>query len=148
MLSSKSNVVLDGVLTKNKKDGMERPVVHKEVTTEFDQERLGNYLADVLTTDDTYKLRSFCWYAIALHFGLRGGEVFAQLKVSNLVFKKDEEGKDFVQLHSDFCTKNTAGGTKSKESHSRRYASCGFEENYSVFESWSAATFSAFYPWM
>ena len=47
-----SNVFLDGVLKKNKKDGMERPVVHKEVITEFDEERLGSYFADVLTTND------------------------------------------------------------------------------------------------
>ena len=69
---------------------MERPVVHKEVITEFDQGRLGSYFADVLRTDDTYKLQSFCCYIITPHFGLRGGDVFAQLKVSDLVFKKEK----------------------------------------------------------
>ena len=99
---------------------MERPVVQKGVITEFDQERLGSYFADVLTTNDKYKLQSFCWYVIALHFELRGGKVFAQLKVSDLVLKRDAEGKDFVYLHFDFCTKNTPGGTKSKE-----FSTCG-----------------------
>ena len=74
----------------------------------------------MLTADGTFKLQSFCWYVIALHFGLRGGQVFAQFKVSDLVFKKDEGGKDFVQLHSDFSTKNTPSGTKSKE-----FSTCG-----------------------
>ena len=72
---------------------MERPFGHKEVITEFDQERLGSYFADVLTTNDKYKLQSFCWYVIALHFELRGGKVFAQLKVSDLVLKKTKQGK-------------------------------------------------------
>ena len=50
-----------------------------------DKERLdaSAYFEDVLTSGDTYKLRSFVWYGFARHFGLRRGEVFAKITRSN-----------------------------------------------------------------
>ena len=84
-----SNAVLDGVLKKNKADGKEKQVQHKDAITEDDLARLKTYFSDVLTANDTYKLQSYCWFNIPLHFDLRGGEVFAKLTKDNLVFKTE-----------------------------------------------------------
>ena len=76
----RNNEVLDAVLKRNKAQEYCKPLQHKDVLTEEDRVRLNSYFADVLEADDTYKLRSFCWYNMARHFGLRGGEAFAKLK--------------------------------------------------------------------
>ena len=112
-----SNRLLDTVLKKNKAEGKARPVQHKESISEADKLRLSEYFQDVLESDDTYKLQSYCWFNIARHYGLRGGEVFAKLRRQDLVFKRDGDGKEFVLLDNDFVTKNTPGGLNAREFH-------------------------------
>ena len=60
--------------------GTTKPVKQKDALSEADKKCLNQYFVDVLITKDTYKLHSFCWFTMARHFGLRGGEVFARVK--------------------------------------------------------------------
>ena len=113
-----SNNLLDAVLKRNKAEGKSKPVQHKESITEADKARLNEYFEDVLDSNDTYKLQSYCWFNIARHYGLRGGEVFAKLTRQDLLFKQDDQDKEYVVLRSDFLTKNTPGGLKAREFHS------------------------------
>ena len=84
-----SKNALDAVMKKNKPDGLERQVQHKDPITEEDKKRLATtYFEDTLETNDTYKLQFFAWYTIATHFGLRGGEVFAQIRKQDLVLRR------------------------------------------------------------
>ena len=53
---------------------------------------------------------------MALHFGLRGSEVFTKLKKTDLSFEKDGKS-EYVVLKGDFNTKNTPGGLSSREFH-------------------------------
>lgn len=115
-----SNRILDAVLKHNKAHGLAKPVEHKDAITEEDKVRLRAYFADVLETQDTYKLQSFCWFNIARHFALRGGEVFARIKRTDFDFRVDEEKKEYVVLKTDFLTKNSPGGISSRE-----FKSCG-----------------------
>ena len=87
-----SNRILDAVL-KHKAHGLAKPVEHKDATSEEDKVRIRAYIADVLETQDTYKLQSFCWFNIARHFALSGGEVFARIKQTDFDFRVDEEKK-------------------------------------------------------
>ena len=66
-----SNRILDVVLKHNKAHGLAKPVEHKDAITEEGKVRLRAYFADVLETQDTYKLQSFCWFNIARHFALK-----------------------------------------------------------------------------
>jgi len=79
--------ILDSVLKTNKATGACKPVQHKDAINAEDKARLQTYFADVLETNDTYKLQSFCFYNLAIHFGLRGGEVFAKLRKSDVEFR-------------------------------------------------------------
>ena len=69
--------------------------------------------------NDTYQLQSYCWYNIAQHFGLRGGEVFAKFTKNDIVFERDSDGVEHVKLKSDFLTKNTPGGLNGRDQHMR-----------------------------
>ena len=103
-----SNNSLDAVLKRNKAElGESKPVQHKESITEAEKVRLNECFEDVLDSDDTYKLQSYCWFNIARHYGLRGGEVFSKLTRQDLLFKEDDQDKEYVVLRSDFLTKNT-----------------------------------------
>lgn len=110
-----SNRLLDASLKKKKAEGQSKPVQHKESISSPDKVRLDEYFSDVLETQDTYKLQSYAWYNIARHFGLRGGEVFALLKVTDLQFCHDENNDEFISLKSDFLTKNSPGGINARE---------------------------------
>lgn len=105
-----SNRVLDGVLKKNKADGVEKLMVHKEALKKDDLDRLDQYFSDVLTDCDAVKLTQYCWLQLTLHFALRGSEVQIQLKKSDIVFKTDACGKEYIALSTDFMTKNCRGG--------------------------------------
>ena len=115
-----SNQLLDAVLKVNKSTGLTKPVKHKDTLSQADKERLDLYFADVLTTEDTYKLQSYCWYNMARHFGLRGGEIFARVKKSDLDFRTTEDGTPYIVLNADFLTKNTKGGVNARE-----FQTCG-----------------------
>ena len=80
--------VLDGVLKKNKAEGVEKLVEPKEAIRKADMERLDDYFRNVLTEGDAIKLTQYCWLNIMLHFALRGSEVQIQLKKSNIKFEK------------------------------------------------------------
>ena len=105
-----SNRVLDGVLKKNKSEGVEKSVVHKDALKKEDLDRLDEYFSEVLTECDPVKLTQYCWLQLTLHFALRGSEVQIQLKKNDIVFKKDASGKEYVALSTDFMTKNCRGG--------------------------------------
>lgn len=117
---NESNRVLDAVLKANKASGQCKLVQHKEAMSEADKTRLQDYFADVLDSQDTYKLQSYCWFNIARHFGLRGGEIFSRLKRTDLEFNVDEDGPEYIRLKADFVTKNTKGGIQSRE-----FKTCG-----------------------
>ena len=55
-----SNQLLDAVLKVNKANGKTKPVQHKDSLSEADKVRLQEYFADVLQTEDSYKLQSYC----------------------------------------------------------------------------------------
>ena len=77
---NRSNQILDAVVKHKKAHGLAKRVEHRDAITEEDKVRLRAYFADVLGTQDMYKLQSFCWFNIARHFALRGGQVFAGIK--------------------------------------------------------------------
>ena len=54
------------------------------------------------------------WYTMTMHFGLQGYEVLVQLNKSDLKFKEDDSG-EFVELSTDFASKNCPGGTAGRE---------------------------------
>jgi len=97
----RSNQILDAVLKNNKATGACKPVQHKDAINAEDKARLQTYFADVLETDDTYKLQSFCFYNLAIHFGLRGGEVFAKLRKSDVEFRTGEDGVENIVPNSN-----------------------------------------------
>eukprot|EP00117_Sycon_ciliatum_P004994 scpid80416/ scgid9125/ len=63
----------------------------------------------MLTCQDPRKLSFFVWYTVTTHFCLRGGELQAKLKKSDLVLTV-VEGKESFHLATDFMTKNHRGG--------------------------------------
>ena len=102
-----SNRVLDGVLKKNKAEGVEKLDEHKEAIRKADMERLDDFFRNVLTEGDAVKLTQYCWLNLTLHFALRGSEVQIQLKKSDIKFEKDGKGEEYVVGPStDFMSKN------------------------------------------
>ena len=74
-----------------------------------DLEKLDHYFADVLTVPDPRKLSFFVWYTVTTHFCLRGGELQAKLRKSDLIFSTMDD-KEVIHLATDFMTKNHRGG--------------------------------------
>jgi len=107
---AKANSVLDGVLKENKKTGKEQSVEHKDPLTAADWDRLMEYFKGVDTTDDPILLCRYVWFCVTLHFCLRGREVQCQMLKTDLVFTKDENGFEIIQLSKDFASKNHQGG--------------------------------------
>ena len=50
------------------------------------------------------------WFSVSLHFCLRGREIQCQLRKEDFIFKKDENGDDYIVLSRDFLSKNHQGG--------------------------------------
>ena len=96
-----SSNVLDAVLKKNKSDGLERQVLHNDAITEEDKKRLGTYFADVLETNDTYKLQFFCLVYHHHSFRPSGWRSFVQTRKQDLVFEKDADGEEYMKLDKD-----------------------------------------------
>ena len=119
-----SNIVLDAVLKRNKAEGKTQKVQHKDALTDADKDRLAMYFEDVLETQDTRKLQSYCWYNIARHLGLRGSEIFVRIRKDDIEIKTNEDGSEYVTFKGDFLTKNSPGGINGRE-----FASCGRIEN-------------------
>ena len=99
-------------MKKNKNDGVERQVQHKEPIRQEDLALLDEYFSDVLKCGDAVKLTEYCWLQISLHFVLRGSEVQIQLKKTDVEFHFDPSGKEYVVLSTDFMSKNCSGGLK------------------------------------
>ena len=115
-----SNRVLDGVLKKNKAEGVEKLVEHKEAIRKADMQRLDDYIRNVLTEGDAVKLMHYCWLNLTLHFTLHGSEVQIQLKKSDTEFEKGGKGEEYVVLSTDFMSKNCRGGIDG-----RSFQTCG-----------------------
>ena len=52
----------------------------------------------------------YVWMMLSLHFCLRGREIQAQMRKSDIVFGTDEDGDTIISLASDFLSKNHQGG--------------------------------------
>ena len=115
----RSNVVLDGTL-KQKTEGNEPSVEHKESIHKSDLAKLALYFHDVLEEGNAVKLTQYCWFNISLHFALRGAEVQTRLKKEGMVFATDSEGKEYATLRRDFLPKNCPGGVGG-----RKFEKCG-----------------------
>ena len=115
----RSNVVLDGTL-KQKAEGNEPSVEHKESIHKSDLAKLALYFHDVLEEGNAVKLTQYCWFNISLHFALRGAEVQTRLKKEDIVFATDSEGKEYATLRRDFLSKNCPGGVGGRE-----FETCG-----------------------
>ena len=98
-----SNRILDGVLKKNKAEGVEKLVEHKEAIRKADMERLDDYFRNVLTEGDAVKLTQYCWLNLTLHFALRGSEVQIQLKKSHIKFEKDGKVRITLFFRPTLC---------------------------------------------
>ena len=105
-----ANKVLDGVLKAKKRDGEEPTVQHKSALSDMDLDRMDEYFDDVLECADPRKLSYYVWFTVTTHFCLRGGEVQCKLKKADLVFQT-VDGREVIQLHTDFMSKNHSGGT-------------------------------------
>ena len=95
---TQSHRVLDATLKANKEQGLEPAVKHKEALTIEDRKKVQALFADVLESNDPVKLTMYVWYAMTMHFGLRGHEVQVRLKKSDLEFKQDDSG-EFVRFY-------------------------------------------------
>ena len=111
---TQSHRVLDATLKANKEQGLEPAVKHKEALTIEDRKKVQAFFADVLESNDPVKLTMYVWYAMTMHFGLRGHEVQVRLKKSDLEFKQDDSG-ECVVLSTDFASKNCPGGIAGRE---------------------------------
>ena len=90
-----SNRVLNAVLVENKTHG-EDSTVHKKVVEGDDAARLDAYFEDVLEARNAVKFSQSFWYNVTTHFALRSAEVQVQLKMSDLSFETDGEGKGML----------------------------------------------------
>ena len=86
-----SNKLLGAVMKEKKREGREPSVVHKEIISDSDLERLKAYFEDVATCDP-HKLTYYVWHQISSHFCLRGSEIQCKLLKSDLVLGTDGSG--------------------------------------------------------
>ena len=107
-----SNRVLDGVLKKNKAEGVEKLIEHTEAIRKADMERLDDYFRNVLTEGDAVKLTKYCWLNLTLHFALRGSEVFNWRRAtsSSKRMEKVRSTLFFRPRVGDFMSKNCRSG--------------------------------------
>ena len=84
------------MLKRNKAEGKTQKVQHKDALTDADKDRLATYFEDVLETQDTRKLQSYCRYNIARHLGLRGSEIFVRIRKDDIEIKTNEDGSEYV----------------------------------------------------
>eukprot|EP00117_Sycon_ciliatum_P047134 scpid32472/ scgid33697/ len=108
-----ANQALDGRMRQMKRSGESKPAEHKAVITDTDMAKLGRYFSQYTTS--AVVLTESVWFAITYHFALRGCENQETMTKKDLILKKDDDGRDFVELATDFCTKNHQGGIASRD---------------------------------
>lgn len=67
-----------------------------------DMSRIHNYF----NRENPCVLQHEVWFNCTYYFGLRGREVISQLKLSDLKFASDSEGREYVSIKHDFLSKN------------------------------------------
>ncbi|XP_065197698.1 uncharacterized protein LOC135829222 [Sycon ciliatum] len=104
---ARSNNCLDGVLKKLKREGELRPVNHKDYITDDDFKKLKDKF---LRCKEPEVLVMEVWFYMTYHFALRGREIQRQVKKTDLVLKKDDNGDEYFLLNVDLTSKNHPGG--------------------------------------
>ena len=117
---AQANKVLDCVLKRHKKMGLERQTKHKDPISGEDLAKVSAYFDDVLENPTPTKVTEYCWFVITCHFCLRAREVQASIRKDDLIFEAGGDGQMSVRLGADFMSKNCAGGLKGGEFSSPR----------------------------
>ena len=76
-----------------------------------DLEKIGTFIKTTLDEPiDGTNLTLAGWFILTFHLGLRGREMQLELRKQDLLFSKNENGKEIVELSTSFAQKNHAGG--------------------------------------
>ena len=99
---AQANKVLDCVLKRHKKMGLERQTKHKDPISGEDLAKVSAYFDDVLENPTPTKVTEYCWFVITCHFCLRAREVQASIRKDDLIFEAGGDGQMSVRLGADF----------------------------------------------
>ena len=109
-----ANDILDAQLRVLKKRGELKATRHYPPICLSDLEKIGTFIKTTLDEliDET-NLTLAGWFILTFHLGLRGREMQLELRKQDLLFSKNENGKEIVELSTSFAQKNHAGGLSS-----------------------------------
>ena len=107
---TRANAVLSAVMKRTKVEGKDVSVLHKDLLSDQDWDKVSASFGNVETEDDPVKLSRSVWFTISSHFCLRGRKIQAQLQKDDLMFRPGEDGCEDIVLCKDFICKNHQGG--------------------------------------
>ena len=107
-----ANKTLDAHLKHLKRSGFTKPTVHKDALTDADFGKLMAYFDEEV--HDPVRLTEKAWFFISFHFCLRGREMQALMRTSDLEIQ-EENGSEVITLSTSFATKDYQGGTSGAE---------------------------------
>ena len=108
--------VLTGVCRKLKATGQDFSKHHPSIKKD-DLEKM--YDSEVLSHKDPVALQRKVFFETVLHFGRRGREGLREMKKSDIVFKLDENGKEYATLAGNPLEKNHQGFSSREGEHSQ-----------------------------
>eukprot|EP00117_Sycon_ciliatum_P005509 scpid97844/ scgid9429/ len=103
----RSNQAYDGILKKLKRQGELNATQSKAIISTEDFAKINKLF---LYSKEPSNLNMEVWFYLTYHHGLRGREVQCRLTKESLTLCKDNEGKDYYTLNTNFSTKNHQGG--------------------------------------
>ena len=116
-----ANHVFTGVLKTLRKEGLD-VTSHHPAISQKDMEKLYSN-TDIIGEDTPKALQNKVWLEMGIHFGRRGREGWRELKVSDILFKKDEDDDEYVTLKHNELDKNHQGvGRQEEEKKQVMYA--------------------------
>ena len=109
-----ANDILDAQLRVLKKRGELKATRHYPPICSSDLEKIGRFIKTTLDEPiDATNLTLAGWFILTFHLGLRGREMQLELRKQDLLFSKNENGKEIVELSTSFAQKNHAGSLSS-----------------------------------
>lgn len=116
----RSNAVFKATLKKLSVDGLD-VTKHHEAISDGDLRKLRG--TEVFHSNDPRALQKRVWFELTLAFARRGCENIQKLKKDAYLFKRDDTGREFVEMKYNEKVKNHQGEekTKNQESKPRMY---------------------------
>ena len=133
----KSNKMLDAKLRINRREGKEN-VKHKPTIDKTDLAKIES--SSYMNKNTPAGLLRKVWFYISLYWCRRGREGQRELTRSSFDFKKDANGRCYVVMTHDECTKNHQGGENSKpsnEKETRLYSTGSSSDAYACLQLYS-----------